>query len=131
MIHESYTMLTINADRHPLMSRMHKPDPEPPADHQDKRSVIPIEPEDWDERLAALAQRCAGRNPIDRDADHGRTGQEIELCGHRSQAHVTTTGLPPSTHTGGDAVGAKHPLLRDACSQRSHFFPRRADGRGA
>ena len=31
------------ADSHPLMSRMHKPDPKPPADQQDKRSVIPIE----------------------------------------------------------------------------------------
>ena len=36
-------MLTINADSHPLMSRMHKPDPKLPADQQDKRSVIPIE----------------------------------------------------------------------------------------
>ena len=26
-VHESYTMLTLNADAHPLMSRMHKPDP--------------------------------------------------------------------------------------------------------
>ena len=42
-VHESYTMLTINADHHPLMSRMHKPDPKLPPDQQDKRSVIPIE----------------------------------------------------------------------------------------
>lgn len=41
-IHESYTMLTINADHHPLMRRMHKPKPKMPADRQDKRSVIPI-----------------------------------------------------------------------------------------
>ena len=27
---ESYTMLTINADHHPLLSRMHKPDPKIP-----------------------------------------------------------------------------------------------------
>lgn len=40
---ESYTMLTINADAHPLMQRMHKPNPKLPADAQDKRSVIPIE----------------------------------------------------------------------------------------
>ena len=26
-VHESYSMLTINADDHPLMGRMHKPDP--------------------------------------------------------------------------------------------------------
>jgi putative SOS response-associated peptidase YedK len=42
-IHESYTMLTINADDHPLMRRMHKPDPLLPPERQDKRSVIPIE----------------------------------------------------------------------------------------
>lgn len=49
---ESYTMLTINADAHPLMSRMHKPDPKLPADKQDKRSVISIESEDVDQWLA-------------------------------------------------------------------------------
>lgn len=41
-IHENYTMLTINADHHPLMRRMHKPKPKMPTDRQDKRSVIPI-----------------------------------------------------------------------------------------
>jgi putative SOS response-associated peptidase YedK len=41
-IHESYTILTLNADAHPLMSRMHKPDPKLGPDQQDKRSVIPI-----------------------------------------------------------------------------------------
>ena len=45
-IFESYTMLTLNADAHPLMARMHKPDPKLPADRQDKRSVIPIESAD-------------------------------------------------------------------------------------
>ena len=47
-IHESYTMLTINADYHPLMSRMHKPDPKLPPDKQDKRSVVAIERADMD-----------------------------------------------------------------------------------
>lgn len=45
---DSYTMLTINADAHPLMHRMHKPDPRLPPDAQDKRSVIPVEPQDVD-----------------------------------------------------------------------------------
>ncbi|KGG88808.1 hypothetical protein P368_17305, partial [Comamonas thiooxydans] len=40
------------ADSHPLKSRMHKPDPKPPADQQDKRSVIPIEMHDIDQWLA-------------------------------------------------------------------------------
>jgi putative SOS response-associated peptidase YedK len=45
---ESYTMLTLNADSHPLMSRMHKPDPKLAADAQDKRSVVPIDLADVD-----------------------------------------------------------------------------------
>ena len=44
-------MLTINADAHPLMSRMHKPDPKLGPDQQDKRSVIPIELGDVDQWL--------------------------------------------------------------------------------
>ena len=50
---ESYTMLTLNADAHPLMRRMHKPEPDLPADAQDKRSVIPIEPADVETWLNA------------------------------------------------------------------------------
>ncbi len=45
---ESYTLLTINADAHPLMNRMHRPDPKRPPEMQDKRSVVPIEAEDVD-----------------------------------------------------------------------------------
>lgn len=44
---ESY-MLTLNADAYPLMSHMHKPDPQLGPDAQDKRSVVPIEFEDVD-----------------------------------------------------------------------------------
>ena len=50
-IHESYTMLTINADAHPLMRRMHKPDPKYGPDEQDKRSVVSIEQPDVDRWL--------------------------------------------------------------------------------
>jgi putative SOS response-associated peptidase YedK len=49
---ESYTMLTLNADHHPLMRRMHKPKPDRPAAAQDKRSVIPIEVADVDQWLS-------------------------------------------------------------------------------
>lgn len=63
---QSYTMLTINADAHPLMSRMHKPDPALPPDRQDKRSVIAIELADTERWLSgslddaiALAQAPA------------------------------------------------------------------------
>lgn len=56
--HESYTMLTVNADHHPLLRRMHKPDPRLPLDRQDKRSVIPLEPEDYDRWMAGTVQEA-------------------------------------------------------------------------
>ena len=65
-VHESYTMLTINADGHPLMGKMHRNELDPktkqplPLDQQDKRSVIAIEPEDVDQWLTGtLAQAQA------------------------------------------------------------------------
>jgi putative SOS response-associated peptidase YedK len=48
---QSYTMLTMNADTHPLMRRMHKPDPDLPSDQQDKRSVVAIEADDQEQWL--------------------------------------------------------------------------------
>ena len=45
---DSHTMLTVNADADPLMSRMHRPDPKLPPDQQDKRSVVVIEPSNFD-----------------------------------------------------------------------------------
>ena len=56
---ESYTLLTLNADAHPLMNRMHRPDPKRPPDLQDKRSVVPIELEDVDLWLAGPAAQAA------------------------------------------------------------------------
>lgn len=55
---ESYTMLTINADSHPLMRRMHKPDPQLGPHEQDKRSVIAIEPSDVDPWLTGTVQQA-------------------------------------------------------------------------
>ncbi|WAC72055.1 SOS response-associated peptidase family protein [Roseateles sp. SL47] len=43
----NYTMLTMNCDGHPLLARLHKPDPKLPPDAQDKRAVIHVEPQDW------------------------------------------------------------------------------------
>jgi putative SOS response-associated peptidase YedK len=56
---ESYTMLTINADGHSLMNRMHRPDPKRPSNMQDKRSVVPIELEDVDTWLTAPLAEAA------------------------------------------------------------------------
>lgn len=55
----SYTLLTTNADHHPLLSRMHKPDPKRPAAAQDKRSPVPIELADADRWLAASPAEAA------------------------------------------------------------------------
>ena len=55
---DSYTMLTMNADEHPLMSRMHKPDPKLPADQQDKRSVIPLAGHDFDRWLTCTVEEA-------------------------------------------------------------------------
>jgi len=49
----SYTMLTVNCDGHPLLGRLHKPDPALPADAQDKRSLVPLAPRQWDAWLQA------------------------------------------------------------------------------
>lgn len=57
-VHESYTMLTLNADHHPLMNRMHKPDPKLPPDRQDKRMVVVLEPALWDAWLEAPVEQA-------------------------------------------------------------------------
>jgi putative SOS response-associated peptidase YedK len=43
----NFTMITVNCDGHPLLGRLHKPDPDLPLDAQDKRSLVPLEPEQW------------------------------------------------------------------------------------
>jgi putative SOS response-associated peptidase YedK len=75
-IHESYTMLTLNADDHPLMSRMHKPDPKLPPDQQDKRSVVAIELRDvdtWLHGAVAEAMELVRVPPVEA-FDAGPTG---------------------------------------------------------
>ncbi len=62
---ESYTMLTLHANSHPLMKRMHRPDLDPatkmplPFEQQDKRSVIAIEQADVDQWLAGTVQEAS------------------------------------------------------------------------
>jgi hypothetical protein len=51
-------MLTLNADHHPLMSRMHKPDPHFGPDEQDKRSVVSIEAKDVDQWLFGTIEQA-------------------------------------------------------------------------
>lgn len=49
-------MLTVNADTHPLMKRMHKPDPKLPPDQQDKRSFVAIDSRDVERWLRGELQ---------------------------------------------------------------------------
>ena len=85
-MYESYTMLTLNADTHPLMSRMHKPDPKLAPDKQDKRSVIPLEVHEFDLWLAGTveeAQKLLKLAPVEvfaasRQSDSGASAVDIE-----------------------------------------------------
>ncbi|MGJ7541547.1 hypothetical protein [Variovorax sp. LT1R16] len=40
------------------MSRMHKPDPKLAVDKQDKRSVIPLDPSDFDQWLEGTVEQA-------------------------------------------------------------------------
>lgn len=61
---ESYSMLTLNANEHPLMNRMHRDEVDPktgeplPLWQQDKRSVVPIELADTDQWLHGTVEEA-------------------------------------------------------------------------
>lgn len=56
---ESYSMVTVNADLHPLLSRMHRPDPERPPHQQDKRAVVPLDPEAYETWLKGSIEEAS------------------------------------------------------------------------
>ena len=108
----SYTMLTTNCDEHPLLSRLHKPDPKLAPDKQDKRAVIHIEPEHWKAWLngsSADAQRLLKPAPAEMFdlADAERTDALIAAMSNvQEQALLATDALPMA----GDEDGAKPQL---------------------
>lgn len=53
----SFTMLTINADEHPLFRHMHRPDPKRPPEMQDKRMVVVLLEAQYGEWLDARVER--------------------------------------------------------------------------
>ena len=61
---DNYTMLTLNADAHPLMRRMHRPAIDPrtkvplPPERQDKRSLVLLEQQDFDRWLAGTIEEA-------------------------------------------------------------------------
>lgn len=54
----SYTMLTQNCDAHPILKFMHKYDHKFAADKQDKRAVVPIARENWDQWLTGTVEEA-------------------------------------------------------------------------
>lgn len=54
----NYTMITCNCDGHPLLARLHKPDPNLQADQQDKRAVIHIDKADWNTWLYGTVEQA-------------------------------------------------------------------------
>jgi putative SOS response-associated peptidase YedK len=77
----SYTMLTQNCDGHSLLSLMHKPDPTLPPDRQDKRTVVPIERQDWQAwLLGSVDEAIALINLPDADLFvHGAADRSLQL----------------------------------------------------
>lgn len=57
-------MLTQNCDAHPLLNKFHKPERDRetnailPAEKQDKRAVVPIEPADYDTWLNGTQEQA-------------------------------------------------------------------------
>lgn len=54
---ESFTMLTINADTHPIFRELHRPDPKRPPELQDKRMVVVLPRGAYIDWLDAPAER--------------------------------------------------------------------------
>lgn len=99
----------MNCDAHPLLKRFHKPDPELHANARDKRTVIAIDPSDWDLSLNAsmedaepysntcngcVCSRCRRSSDADRSARKQRVNRWA-LCSSRSSASARPTQLAP------------------------------------
>jgi len=54
----NFTALTCNCDDHPMLARLHKPDPKLPADQQDKRSLIHIDAGNWEQWLRGSTEEA-------------------------------------------------------------------------
>ena len=55
----SFTMLTINADEHPIFRELHRPDSKRPPEKQDKRMVVVLNEDAYGAWLDAPADRSA------------------------------------------------------------------------
>ena len=57
--HASFTMLTLNADTHPIFKELHRPDPKREPSHQDKRMVVILNEDSYDNWLDAPVEKSA------------------------------------------------------------------------
>lgn len=85
----SYTAITVNCDDHPMLRRLHRPDPERGPDDQDKRSLVHIEPQRWNEWLhgdAAAASALLRPAPVEMfdQADALKTDEVLRAMGRAS-----------------------------------------------
>ena len=94
----NFTMLTVNCDGHPLLGRLHKPDPLLPANAQDKRSLVPLEPAQWDAWLRGderQARSLLVAPPAERFdlSDARRTDERLARPGPGEGGGPATPGL--------------------------------------
>lgn len=83
----SYTMLTINCDSHPLLRLMHRPELDKegnqlPPEKQDKRTVVPLERDAWDEWLHGDRDQAAAllRLPRTECFRHGAADRSFSVA---------------------------------------------------
>jgi putative SOS response-associated peptidase YedK len=76
----SYSMVTLNADAHPLFSRMHRPDPTRPETMQDKRAVVPLPPSASRAWLTGTIEEASAvlTLPDERDIEAAPEGKEAQ-----------------------------------------------------
>ncbi len=93
----NYTLITQNCDGHPVLGRMHKPDPKLPADGQDKRAVVPIERGDWDVWLQGSPTQALGliRTPPAHRLRHGPADPALAVPPQMADTHATSFPSPP------------------------------------
>lgn len=99
---QSYSMITQNCDGHPLLALMHKPEVDKatkevlPADKQDKRAVVPIERDRWDEWLNGSIEQAEAliQVPPLEIFRHGAVdlAKNIPLLGAARNTQVVTSG---------------------------------------
>ena len=63
-------MVTVNCDNHPLLRRMHRPDPDRPATMQDKRAVVPLAPSSFETWLRGSIEEASASLSMPHEDDY-------------------------------------------------------------